>query len=410
MLLNSMTPIIQPVRTQYVPDNSAKSPGLPAVSNRATTEMTEIAQFQQEASASSLAQHQMQVGQRTLINRLTNPRDRKSGAISGAETAATGKEGNGVKGAGVLAAEGMPESDTVTSRREFGQKEMDRFNQFMLDGGHGQSREDLEELKKKHAESVNGGMDVADVFRRQSSTGKRELSDLTVIMTGSEYGKGAKTIDAPGLLAHIEKNHAPKDVDTALADLQKLVGAEARKRVPDGPGPESHRSFTLCAAFHQMVSSRAIASDMCSRISALGVPPRTTAAEAGRLLLKAPTLDDRTAAPLVNRVANMDALSTTDKAAVCRVVRTAVADLPTTLWPLDGLPQRQNLLNKFDEMSMTEHPSPHPFQSAFPRREQTQRARIMNKAMLGQRPRVSNPLPLDSDDASEDQNSSLMRK
>ena len=80
--------------------------------------------------------------------------------------------------------------------------------------------------------------------------------------------------------------------------------------------------------------------------------PRVSAADAGRLLLKAPSIDDRSALPFVSRLVPLESLGNQQKAAASRVIRRSVAELPTTLWPLEGMQQRQDLLRAIDEMGM----------------------------------------------------------
>lgn len=362
---------LQPVRQTAV---SAEVTVVPPVrSTRATEEMTDIAAFQQLAMATHMARHQAGGGHRTLAQRLAASRERKPFGADISETERAEKEVSSATDA-----DGDSSKDRLpTTRTGFEHAEMERLRQHLNRSGRGpSSEEDLAELKKKHAESINGGLDVAELLRESPGDSRRQLSEDTALITGFKFDSKDKAIEPITLLDNLEHQFGKDRVDVALLDVKKAVGAEARKRSGDGPGPQSWRAFSLGSAYHALISSRAIGSDMRSKISGLGIQPKASENETSRLMLKAPLLDDRTAEPFVAKLIDMGNLSPNKRASVYRIVRNAVSTLPTTMWPLESLPQRQLALSKLDTLSFHTPSQEHGGSSLQALTESRERARI----------------------------------
>ncbi|MEB0136391.1 hypothetical protein QN362_13695 [Actimicrobium sp. CCC2.4] len=364
---------LQPVRQPAV--SAEVNVVQPVRSTRATEEMTDIAAFQQLAMATHMARHQAGGGHRTLAQRLAASRERKG---FGADVPGTEPDEKEVRS--FTDVDGDSSKDRLpATRTEFEHAEMERLRRHLSRSGRGpSSEEDLAELKKKHAESINGGLDVAELLRESPGDSRRQLSEETALITGFKFGSKGKAIDPITLLDNLEQQFGKDRVDVALLDVKKAVGAEARKRPGDGPGPQSWRSFSLAAAYHALISSRAIGSDMRGKISGLGIQPKASVNETSRLMLKAPLLDDRTAEPFVAKLFDMENVSPSKRPAVYRIVRTAVSTLPTTMWPLESLSQRQLALSKLDTLSFHAPSQEHGGSSLQLRTESRERARIAN--------------------------------
>ncbi|MFT5589533.1 MAG: hypothetical protein ACI9ZF_001708 [Bradyrhizobium sp.] len=254
---------------------------------------------------------------------------------------------------------------------------MSRLRQQLDLSGRGpSSEEDLEELKRTHSESINGGLDVELILRDTSGNSRRQLTDDTALIAGFKFDSEGDSIKPLTLLDNLESRFGKDRIDVALLDIKKAVGAESRKRSPEGPGPQSWRSLSLGNAYHALISSRAIGLDMRSKISSLGIQPRASEAETSRLMLKVPLLDDRTAEPFVAKLVDMNTVSPGKKSAVYRTVRSAVTALPTTMWSLDALAQRQLALSKLDELSLHKPSHEYGGSSLLFRTESRERARI----------------------------------
>jgi hypothetical protein len=328
--------------------SSEPNAGQSVRSSRATEEMTEIAAFQDLAMATHTTRQQASGSGRTLAQRLAAGRERKLMEVQVPQT----KPDEKAAGDPDAGNNDSKNADLPATRGEFEGAEMSRLRQQLNQSGRGpSSQEDLEELKKAHAESINRGLDIEELLSSSSGTGRRQLTDDTALITGFNFGRQVEAIKPLSLLDNLESQFGSDRVDVALLDIKKAVGAESRQRSRDGPGPQSWRALSLGNAYHALISSRAIGLDMCSKISSLGVQPKTSAAETSRLMLKVPSLDDRTAEPFVGKLVDMNTVSPEKKPAVYRTVRSAMTALPTTMWPLDTLSQRQLALSKLDELS-----------------------------------------------------------
>lgn len=329
--------------------NSETNAVVPVRSSRATEEMTEIAAFQELAMATHTTRQQVSGGHRTLVQRMTANREHKLPSTQLLEMAQEEKTDGGLKDLH----SGPPDGSPAATRGQFEQAEMARLGQQLNLSGRGPSSEaDLAELKERHAESIHGGLDVEALLRDSSGGSRRQLTDDSALITGFKFESKGDAIKPLALLDNLESQFGKDRVDMALLDVKKAVGAEARNRSREGPGPQSWRSFSLGAAYHALISCRAIGCDMRSKISGLGIQPKASEAETSRLMLKAPSLDERTTEPFVAKLVDMDSVSAGKKSAVYRTVRSAVTALPTTMWPLDALPQRQLALSKLDELSL----------------------------------------------------------
>lgn len=341
-----MVAITQPLQVRQAGGNPEVNIAQPFHSERATAEMMEIAEFQQLAMATHMTRHQARGGHLTLAQRALAGRERKLLNTNRAEA-----ERN-ENGEAPVHESDRSDRNLPKRRGEFEDAEMARLRQQLERSGRGpSSEEDLNELKKKHAESINGGLDVEVLLGDSSGDSRRQLSDDTVKITGFKFDSKDKAIEPLALLDSLEHEFGKDRVDGALLDVKKAVGAEARLRSAEGPGPRSWRSFALGKAYHALISSRAIGSDMRSKISGLGAQPKGSEHDTNRLMLRAPLLDDRTAEPYVEKLVDMGNVSPDKKPGVYRAVRAAVSTLPTTMWPLDALPQRQLALSKLDELS-----------------------------------------------------------
>ena len=63
-------------------------------------------------------------------------------------------------------------------------------------------------------------------------------------------------------------------------------------------------------------------------------------------------MDDRSTDGFINKLFDANEVDTLQKAHACRAVRQCVGDLPITLWPIEGLQQRQDFLIKLDELAI----------------------------------------------------------
>lgn len=344
-----MVAITQSQQVRQSGINSETNAAQPVRSSRATEEMTEIAAFQELAMATHMTRQQTNGGHRTLAQRMAASREHKSSITQFSEMEREEKADGGLKH---VNSEAQSSAATAT-RGQFEQAEMTQLKQRLERGGGGPSSEaDLAELKRRHAESIHGGLDVEALLHDSSGSGRRHLSDDSALITGFKFDSKGDSIKPLALLDHLERQFGKDRVDVALLDVKKAVAVEARSRSREGPGPQSWRSFSLGSAYHALISSRAIGVDMRSRISGLGIQPKGSEAETSRLMLKAPSLDERTVEPFVAKLVDMDTVSPGKKAAVYRTVRSAVTELPTTMWPLDALSQRQLALSKLDELSL----------------------------------------------------------
>ncbi len=363
-------------QSQQVRQNGVSSEanaGQPVRSTRATQEMIEIAAFQDLAMATHTVRQQSLGANRTLAQRVAAGRERK---LSGEQIADTKSEEKSEVGLHAANSD-RQNADLPATRGEYENVEMTRLRQQLDLSGRGpSSEEDLEELKRAHAESINSGLDVELVLRDSSGNSRRQVTDDTALITGFKFDSKGDSIKPLTLLDNLENQFGKDRVDVALLDIKKAVGAESRKRSREGPGPQSWRSLSLGNAYHALISSRAIGLEMRSKISSLGIQPRASEAETSRLMLKAPLLDDRTAEPFVAKLVDMNTVSPGKKSAVYRTVRSAVTALPTTMWPLDALVQRQLALSKLDELSLHMPSQEYGGSSLLFRTESRERARI----------------------------------
>jgi hypothetical protein len=369
-----MVTITQSQQFRQAGVNSEASDPPPTRRSRATEELTEIAAFQELAMATHVVRQQSTSGHRTLAQRLAESRERKIPGLLVPESEHKEKEENRLN----VSSNDHSNTSSTATRGEFEQAEMGRLREQLNLSGRGlYSEEGLAELKKKHAESINGGLDVELLLCDPSTNSRRNLTDDTVRITGFKFDSRGEAIKPLSLLDHLESQFGKERVDVALLDVKKAVGVEARSRSRDGPGPRSWRSFSLGAAYHALISSRAIGNDMRSKISSLGIQPKTSEAETSRMMLKAPLLDERTAEPFVAKLVNMDTVSAGKKPAVYRAVRSAVTALPTTMWSLDSLSQRQLALSKLDELSHYKPLQEYGGSSLQSRTESRERVRIV---------------------------------
>jgi hypothetical protein len=347
--------------------------GQPVRSTRATQEMSEIAAFQDLAMATHTVRQQSLGTNRTLAQRVAAGRERKLSGEQVPDTKSEEKSEGGLHAAN----SDRQNADLPATRGEYANAEMSRLRQQLDLSGRGpSSEEDLEELKRTHSESINGGLDVELILRDTSGNSRRQLTDDAALIAGFKFDSEGDSIKPLTLLDNLESRFGKDRIDVALLDIKKAVGAESRKRSPEGPGPQSWRSLSLGNAYHALISSRAIGLDMRSKISSLGIQPRASEAETSRLMLKVPLLDDRTAEPFVAKLVDMNTVSPGKKSAVYRTVRSAVTALPTTMWSLDALAQRQLALSKLDELSLHKPSHEYGGSSLLFRTESRERARI----------------------------------
>lgn len=352
---------ITPLRAQRsITGNSpiATDDGRPTKSTRAEVEMQQLADFDMTAQAEHVQARDAKLAQRSLAQRRA-ARDERKEEVAGVrnETDEPSQGDDGVattrssRSGSIL---NDSERPSRPSRGEFEEAELDRLRLALRDSRAGLSADELADLEKKHAASINVGMDVAELFQQPSQELRRNLSAMSLVMTGAEFGKQDKPLDASRLFDHLEKTFGSDGLDRALVDLRQVVTLEMRQRLLDAPGPQSQKAFELGSAYHALMSTRAIAEDLRVRLSDMDVMPRMSRSESGRYLLKAPFIDDRSAAAFVSRLVTLDALARRKSAAARRAIRTAVGDLPTTLWPTEGIQQRQSLLSAMDELAIND--------------------------------------------------------
>ena len=370
---NTMVAITQSQQIRQNGVSSEANIGQQVRSSRATEEMTEIAAFQELAMATHSARQQSHGPNRTLAQRAAAGRERKLSGMQVPETKSEEKSDSGLQ----AAKDGQQPAELPATRGELEDAEMNRLRQHLDLSGRGpSSEEDLEDLKKRHSDSIHAGLDVDVVLRDSSGNSRRQLTDETALITGFKFDNKGESIKPLTLLDNLESQFGKDRVDVALLDVKRAVGAESRKRSRDGPGPQSWRSLSLGNAYHALISSRAIGLDMRGKFSGLGLQPKASVAETSRLMLKVPLLDDRTAEPFVAKLVDMNTVSPGKKPAVYRTVRSAVTSLPTTMWSLDALPQRQLTLGKLDELSHHKPTQEYGGSSLLSHTESRERARI----------------------------------
>jgi hypothetical protein len=215
---------------------------------------------------------------------------------------------------------------------------------------NGLSEDEKNELKEKYKNLTRSSFGVADVVPTLSKEMAQTFNAVKTVMGGHDPAKNGKQHDALNLFDQFEANIGHEGL---VANLNKVAALNAKERMPSALGARHVMNIWFAKNLLLIQSCHASAADLRGQFSgACQIKQVASERDTVRLLLKAPSIDDRSTGAFVNKLFDPSGVDASQHANGCRAVRRCVGDLPITLWPIESLQQRQDLLFKLDEMAI----------------------------------------------------------
>ncbi len=313
-------------------------------------EELENQRFQTEVDAAHQHRHHLRGAERKpLQQRLKDVRDKKisgkinseSDSVKSSDTASATDE--------VDNAEFATQPDEITCDQAEQRELQYLLNQFSR-RDNGLSEEEKNELKEKYKNLSRSSFAVADVVPTLSKEMTHTFNSVKNVMSDFDPAKNGRQHDALKLFDQFEANIGHEGL---VANLNKVAALNAKERMPSALGARHVMNIWFAKNLLLIQSCHASAADLRGQFSGTcQIKQVASERETVRLLLKAPSIDDRSTGAFVNKLFDPTSVNASQHANGCRAVRRCVGDLPITLWPIESLQQRQDLLFKLDEMAI----------------------------------------------------------
>lgn len=338
------------MRDARLPDMVGKSEEARASRGPVMLEELENQRFQTEVDAAHQHRHHLRGAERKpLQQRLKDVRDKKisgkinseSDSVKSSDTASATDE--------VDNAEFATQPDEITCDQAEQRELQYLLNQFSR-RDNGLSEEEKNELKEKYKNLSRSSFAVADVVPTLSKEMTHTFNSVKNVMSDFDPAKNGRQHDALKLFDQFEANIGHEGL---VANLNKVAALNAKERMPSALGARHVMNIWFAKNLLLIQSCHASAADLRGQFSGTcQIKQVASERETVRLLLKAPSIDDRSTGAFVNKLFDPTSVNASQHANGCRAVRRCVGDLPITLWPIESLQQRQDLLFKLDEMAI----------------------------------------------------------
>ena len=338
------------MRDTQLPDQAGQVDEGPVSRGPVMMEELENQRFQSDVDVAYQQRHLLRSAERKpLQQRLKDVRDKKeSGRLgSGLETE---KNSNATSGSGrVDGADGAAQSGEITCDQAEQRDLQYLLNQFKR-RDNGLSDDEKEVLKEKYKNLARSSFGVAEVVPTLSKDMAQTFAAVTAVMGNFEPEKNGTQHEALKLFDQFEANIGHEGL---VANLNKVAALNAKERMPSVLGTRHVMNIWFAKNLLLIQSCYARATDLRGEFSgACQIKEVASERETVRLLLKAPSMDDRSTSAFVDNLFNPANVDASQRAHACRAVRRCVGDLPITLWPVESLQQRQDFLIKLDEMAI----------------------------------------------------------
>ena len=223
------------------------------------------------------------------------------------------------------------------------------LNQFKRQD-NGMSDTEKEALKEKYKNLTRSSFGIADVVPTLSKEMAVTFNAVKTVMGEFDPEKNGKQNEALKLFDDFEAKIGHENL---VQNLNKVAALNAKERMPSVLGTRHVMNIWFAKNLLLIQSCYASASDLRGHFSGTcQIKTVASERETVRLLLKAPSMDDRATDGFVSKLFDADEADVHQKALACRAVRRCVGDLPITLWSVESLQQRQDFLIKLDELAM----------------------------------------------------------
>ena len=316
-------------------------------------EELENQRFVADVDAAYTERHTLQSTERKpLPQRLKEAREKKEVARSG------GASGNDKNADAADASDAVDKVNTLGDLDRAGEVTLEQaqrqdlrqlLNQFKRrDNGLAESEQ--EALKEKYKNLTRSSFGIADVVPTLSKEMATTFNAVKTVMGEYDPQKNGTQHEALKLFDQFEAGIGHEHL---VVNLNKVAALNAKERLPAVLGTRHVMNIWFAKNLLLIQSCYASASDLRGQIAGTcQIKAVASERDTVRLLLKAPSMDDRSTDGFINKLFDAKEVDDHQKAHACRVVRRCVGDLPITLWPAEGLQQRQDFLIKLDELAI----------------------------------------------------------
>ena len=313
-------------------------------------EELENQRFQSDVDTAYLQRYHLRSAERKpLQQRLKETRDKRDLArLSG--SSGSDKNSDAADASGRAGHVDAPERSSEITCDQAEQRELQYLlNQFKRHD-NGLSEEEKDALKEKYKNLTRASFGVADLVPTLSKDMAQTFNAVKAVMGEFDPEKNGKQNEALKLFDQFEANIGH---DALVSNLNKVAALNAKERMPSQLSTRHVMNIWFAKNLLLIQSCYASAADLRGHFSGTcDIKQVASERETVRLLLKAPSMDDRSTDAFVNKLFDPTGVDAAQKANACRAVRRCVGDLPITLWPIESLQQRQDFLIKLDEMAI----------------------------------------------------------
>ena len=313
-------------------------------------EELENQRFQSDVDAAYQQRNNLRSTERKpLPQRLKEARDKRDGGrISDGST-----NGNDIGDAdatdGIAHADDLDPSNQITSDQAE-QHELSYLLKQFKRSNNGLSDAEKEALKEKYKNFARSSFRTAEVVPTLSKEMADTFNAVKRVMGDFDAEKNGKQHEALKLFDKFEANLGHVGL---ISNLNKVAALNAKERMPTELSTRHVMNIWFAKNLLLIQSCYASATDLRGHFSGVcQIKVVASERETVRLLLKAPSMDDRSTDAFINKLFDPAGIDDSQKAQACRAVRRCVSDLPITLWPIDALQQRQDFLVRLDEMAI----------------------------------------------------------
>ena len=313
-------------------------------------EELENQRFQSDVDALYLQRYNLCSAERKpLSQRLKEPRDKRDVSRS----TASGADDNTIESANPV--DRVDQADLADPSRQvtYDQAEKNELNYLLGQfkrSNNGLSDEEKDALKEKYKNLTRSSFLVAEVLPTLSTEMANTFNTVKAVMGDFEADKNGKQHEALKLFDKFEENLGHVRL---VSNLNKVAALNAKERMPSALSTRHVMNIWFAKNLLLIQSCYASATDLRGHFSGVcQLKAVASERETVRLLLKTPSMDDRSTDAFINKLFDPSGVDESQKAKACRAVRRCVSDLPITLWPIDALQQRQDFLIRLDEMAI----------------------------------------------------------
>ena len=313
-------------------------------------EELENQRFQSDVDAAYLQRYNLRSTERKpLPQRLKEARDKRDGGrLSGGST--NDKDIDDADASDRIAQIDDLDPSTQLTSEQAEQYELTYLLSQFKRSNNGLSDKEKEALKEKYKNFARASFRTAEVVPTLSKEMAETFNAVKVVMGDFDAEKNGKQHEALKLFDKFEANLGHVGL---ISNLNKVAALNAKERMPSELSTRHVMNIWFAKNLLLIQSCYASATDLRGHFSGVcQIKIVASERETVRLLLKAPSMDDRSTDAFVNKLFEPEGVDEAQKAQACRAVRRCVSDLPITLWPIDALQQRQDFLIRLDEMAI----------------------------------------------------------